>query len=173
MVSSMKPLLLFATDMEAAAVRSLCGDVQTAVCGVGAVEAAVGMMEILERERPTSVVLCGIAGAYDCSLKVGDVVCVAVEQTTSLPTLYRKEYRATLSIPLPEVVSNTVLAVGAEPCGAKVENMEGAAVFAVCHHFGVPCGEIRAVSNYVSDLREQWDIPTALNNLARIIKKIY
>jgi uridine phosphorylase len=104
---------------------------------------------------------------------VGDVVCVAVEHTTSLPTLYRKEYRATLSIPLPEVVSNTVLAVGAEPCGAMVENMEGAAVFAVCHHFGVPCGEIRAVSNYVSDSREQWDIPTALNNLARIIKKIY
>ena len=98
MVSSMKPLLLFATDMEAAAVRSLCGDVQTAVCGVGAVEAAVGMMEILERERPTSVVLCGIAGAYDRSLKVGDVVCVAVEQTTSLPTIYRKEYRATPTI---------------------------------------------------------------------------
>ena len=173
MVSSMKPLLVFATDMEAAAVSSLCDDVQTAVCGVGAVEAAVGMMEILERYKPTSVVLCGIAGAYDHSLKVGDVVCVAVEQTTSLPAQYRKEYHATLSIPLPEVVSNTVLAVGAEPCGAKVENMEGAAIFALCLHYGVPCGEIRAISNYVSDSRELWDIPAALSNLARSIKMIY
>ncbi len=168
----MKPLLLFATDLEAAAVSSLCSGVQTAVCGVGAVDAAVGVIEILERYKPTAVVLCGIAGAYDKTLKVGDVVSVVTEQTATLPPVYINKYHATLSLPLPEVVSNTVMAVGAEPCGAKVENMEGAAVFTLCHHYGVPCAEIRAISNYVDDAREQWDIPTALASLAKTIQAI-
>ena len=56
--------------------------------------------------------------------------------------------------------------------GAEVENMEGAAVFAVCHRYGVPCAEIRAVSNYVDDPRELWDIPAALTALAEAIKNI-
>lgn len=169
----MKPLLVFATDMEATAVSALADGVQTAVCGVGAVEAAVGMVDIIERYSPEAVVLCGIAGAYERTIKVGDVVSVVTEQTATLPPVYVNRYSATISLPLKEVVSNTVMAVGAEPSGADVENMEGAAVFAVCHKYGVPCGEIRAVSNYVDSPRDQWDIPTALNALAQTIKMIF
>ena len=61
----MKPLLLFATDMEAAAVRSLCNDVQTAVCGVGAVD-GVYLVSVpavrrrfLCRERPCGALADG------------------------------------------------------------------------------------------------------------------
>lgn len=168
----MKPLLLFATDMEATAVSALVDSVQTAVCGVGAVEAAVGLIDIIERYKPEAVILCGIAGAYDRKLKIGDVVSVVTEQTATLPPIYINKYRATLPLPLKEVPSNTVMAVGAEPSGAEVENMEGAAVFALCHHYGVPCAEVRAVSNYVDDPREQWDIPAALTALAEAIKNI-
>lgn len=168
----MRPLIVFATDMEATAVSALADSVQTAVCGVGAVEAAVGMVDILERYKPEAVILCGIAGAYDRKLKIGDVVSVVTEQTATLPPIYINKYRATLPLPLKEVSSNTVMAVGAEPAGAEVENMEGAAVFALCHHYGVPCAEVRAVSNYVDDPREQWDIPAALTALAEAIKNI-
>ncbi len=168
----MKPLLVFATDMEATAVSALCEGVQTAVCGVGAVEAAVGMIDIIEQYKPQSVLLCGIAGAYSSSLKIGDVVSVVSEQTSTLPPVYINKYSATVSLPLKEVVSNTVMAVGAEASGAEIENMEGAAVFALCHRYGIHCAEIRAISNYVSDSREQWDIPTALKALAVAIKSI-
>ena len=49
---------------------------------------------------------------------------------------------------------------------AQVESMEGASVIYVCKWFGVPCIQIRAISNYVAprDIA-QWDIPLALDNL--------
>lgn len=49
---------------------------------------------------------------------------------------------------------------------AQAESMEGAAIIYVCKWFGVPCIQIRAISNYVAprDIA-QWDIPLALDNL--------
>ena len=169
----MKPLLIFATEGEAAQVRALRADLETAICGVGAVETALSVAKIIESQRPEAVILCGIAGAYDKTLKVGDVVSVVVENTASLPAIYRKSYSATLKLPLPEVVSNTVMAVGAEAAGAQVENMEGAALFALCEHYGVPFAQIRAISNYTDDCRSAWDIPTALNALTTTINRLF
>ena len=50
-----------------------------------------------------------------------------------------------------------------------VENMEGAALFALAEAEGVPCGEIRAISNYVGEERDEWDIPLALDRLTDTI----
>ena len=169
----MKPLLIFATEGEAAQIRALRADLDTAICGVGAVECALAMAKIIEERKPEAVVLCGIAGAYDKTLKVGDVVSVVTENTASLPVVYRKSYSATLKLPLPEVVSNTVMAVGAESAGAQVENMEGAAIFALCNYYGVKCAQIRAISNYTDDNRSAWDIPTALEALTAAINRLF
>ena len=167
-----KPLLIFATQGEAAPIRTARSDLDIRICGVGLVETAVSVAEIIAQQRPSQVVLCGIAGAYNKSLAIGEVVCVSEERTHSLPALYRKSYSATLALPLKAVVSNSVMSVGEAADGAEIENMEGAAVFALCHRYGIPCAEIRAISNYVSDSREQWDIPTALKALAVAIKSI-
>lgn len=49
---------------------------------------------------------------------------------------------------------------------ADIENMEGAAVFYVCHNLNIPCLQIRAISNYItSEGTTEWDIPLALINL--------
>lgn len=169
----MKPLLIFATEGEAVQIRALRADLDIAICGVGAVETALSVAKIIESKRPEAVVLCGIAGAYDKTLKVGDVVSVVTENTASLPAIYRKSYSATLELPLPEVASNTVMAVGAEAAGAEVENMEGAALFALCNHYGVKCAQIRAISNYTDDCRSAWDIPTALEALTATINRLF
>ena len=169
----MKTLLIFATEAEAAPIRALRADLETAICGVGAVECALAMAKIIEEHKPEAVVLCGIAGAYDKTLKVGDVVSVVAENTASLPAVYRKSYLATLKLPLPEVTSNTVMAVGAEAAGAQVENMEGAAIFALCNHYGIKCAQIRAISNYTDDVRSAWDIPTALEALTAAINRLF
>ena len=169
----MKPLLIFATEAEAAQIRALRADLETAICGVGAVECALAMAKIIEEHKPEAVVLCGIAGAYDKTLNVGDVVSVVAENTASLPAVYRKSYLATLKLPLPEVTSNTVMAVGAEAAGAQVENMEGAAIFALCNHYGIKCAQIRAISNYIDDVRSAWNIPTALEALTAAINKLF
>ncbi len=56
---------------------------------------------------------------------------------------------------------------------AQVETMEGAAVFYVCRWFGVPCLQIRAISNYVAPRDEAlWDIPLALDNLKNTLIEI-
>ena len=91
-----KPLLIFATEGEAAQIRALRADLDIAICGVGVVECALSMAKIMETLRPEAVILCGIAGAYDKGLKVGDVVSVVAENTASLPAIYRKTYAASL-----------------------------------------------------------------------------
>jgi futalosine hydrolase len=56
---------------------------------------------------------------------------------------------------------------------AKVVSMEGAAVFYVCRMFGVPCLQIRAISNMVVPRSQsKWDIPLALENLKNDLLKV-
>lgn len=53
---------------------------------------------------------------------------------------------------------------------AHVESMEGAAVFYVCNWLGVPCHQIRAISNFVEPRdSSKWNIPLALENLKNSI----
>ena len=53
---------------------------------------------------------------------------------------------------------------------AHVETMEGAAVFYVCSWLGIPCHQIRAISNFVEPRdSSKWNIPTALVNLKESI----
>jgi futalosine hydrolase len=57
-----------------------------------------------------------------------------------------------------------------EKFAAQVESMEGAAIFYVCNWIGIPCCQIRAISNYVEPRDSaHWDIPLALDNLKQTI----
>ncbi len=50
-----------------------------------------------------------------------------------------------------------------ENFNVDVESMEGAACFSICHAFGVPCYEIRAVSNFATTRdKSTWRISDAL-----------
>jgi futalosine hydrolase len=56
---------------------------------------------------------------------------------------------------------------------AQVESMEGAAVFYVCSWLGIPCWQIRAVSNFVEmNDPAHWNIPLALDNLKSSVLQI-
>jgi futalosine hydrolase len=49
---------------------------------------------------------------------------------------------------------------------ADIESMEGAAVFYVSINSGIPCCEIRSVSNYIEPYdKTSWNIPLSLENL--------
>lgn len=57
---------------------------------------------------------------------------------------------------------------------ADVESMEGAAFYYCCLMEGVPCSQIRAISNYVEPRnREAWDIPLAVKNLSLKLKDLF
>src|SRR5690606_8329037 len=47
-------------------------------------------------------------------------------------------------------------------------SMEGAAVFHAAQHFGTPCIQVRAISNYVERRNKaNWQLPLAIENLNR------
>lgn len=162
-------ILLFPTELEAARLRKLRPDLDIRICGIGAVETATEVARILRTERKP-MLLCGIAGAYDRNLKKGDVVTVMEERFAYLSTGYDRSYLASMVVEdLPMVRSNTVSRCSLPADGAEIENMEGAALFAMAQAEGVRCGEIRAISNYVGEERSEWDIPLALDNLTDTI----
>ena len=165
-------IFLFPTEMEAARLRELRPDLDIRICGIGAVETATEVARILRTKREP-LLLCGIAGAYDHTLQKGDVVCVGEERFAYLSTGYNRLYLASLVVDELSIVhSNTVSHCGMEANGAEIENMEGAALFAMTQAEGVPCGEIRAISNYVGEDRSEWDIDLALENLTYTILKL-
>lgn len=167
----MATILLFPTDIEAMPSKCRRPDLDIRICGVGIIEVALHLSEILANEQPEAIVLCGIAGSYTDALCIGDVVAVGCEHHAGLPTAYAAKYGATLRFDsLREVASNTVSQVGTEAEGSQIENMEGAMLFAMCQKCGIKCGEIRAISNYVGDDRSLWNIDLATENLALFIE---
>ncbi len=169
----MKPVLLFPTELEAAELRALRPDLDVRVCGVGMAQTARTVARLLTAERPEALVLCGIAGAYGSEVRLGEVVAVASERVAGLPEGFAEEHHSSWHFDmLRNVRSNTVCRCGAEADGAQVENMEGAAFFALCTDAGVPCAEVRAISNRVGARRKDWDIPAALHALTAFIDKM-
>lgn len=169
MENSKRIILLFPTEMEASKIKALRPDLDIRICGIGAVECATEVARILHAEH-RALLLCGIAGAYDKGLQKGDVVSVTEERFAYLSSGYDRSYLATMVVEgLPMVRSNTVSHCSQESRGAEIENMEGAALFALAQAEGVRCGEIRAISNYVGEERESWDIELALERLAETV----
>jgi nucleoside phosphorylase len=165
------------------------------ICGVGMAECAATTAHLLAGlhaagQQPRLVILAGIAGTCTDTLKTGDTVAVASETIADLgrrnadgsfTPLFQKNYRAG-AIPenLASVRSNTVNMaggvmgeknVGAAAESAEIENMEGAAFFAVCERFGVPAMEVRTISNRVGQPVDRESLDLAAQNLAAAVAK--
>ncbi len=166
------------------------GKADVYICGVGQCECAAAAARIFADHRPDAMILAGIAGAYHFSgMGLADVVAVRQENCADLGTL-----RSGGFLPLPfsfggtsaanyytdphalygrmhSVTSNTVAVAGTKYLNryftdADIENMEGAAFFAVCRALGIPFAELRAISNIVGAPPADWNIPDAASNLA-------
>ena len=144
----MRTVVLFPTVGEAEAFRRRCPDVAYRITGVGPAAAAAATARAVVDERPDLLLLAGIAGVYPASeVAVGEVVAVAEERVEGLPERYADAYRPTFAVPgLRTAVSNSVARSGAAPAGAEVENMEGAAFFAVAAALGVPADACEALA---------------------------
>lgn len=85
-------LYLFPTEAEAAPFRRLCPEARVVVVGVGMAEAAARSAHAVVQHSPRRVVLCGIAGACDESIGVGDLVEVVSDRVVGLPAAFSCEY---------------------------------------------------------------------------------
>ena len=170
----MRKVYLFPTECEAAPFRALVPDAEIVISGVGMAMTAATVARIAaEHEyRDMLLVLAGIAGAYG-DIAVGSVVEVVSECCVELPERFREHHRATFCTELlPTATSNTVHSASALAEGAEVENMEGAALYAVAESLRLSATEIRAISNRVGDHRSLWRIDEATQALACELLKI-
>lgn len=139
------------------------------VTGVGMAAVAAATVKAAKAKKPHLMILAGIAGAYDRELYKGEVVEVVKEQISQLPEHYRESYELEPLTKLRSVTSNSVNRCGEESNRAQIEQMEGAAFFAVCEALEIEAAEIRAISNYVGEPREEWQVEEALKNLTQIL----
>lgn len=227
----MKRIFIFPTIEEAKAFILTEPRDPVFVGGVGMAEIAAATLRAVKAKKPQLVVLAGIAGACDRTLRHGEVVEVVCERIAGIPERYAREYETSgpdLGLPLAAGVTVNRSGDGAAATGGpksaaegtghaagdagfaephpgftaddraghaadgtqrqtpegnpentsegylpEVENMEGAAFFAVCDALGVACCQIRAVSNYVGEPFGQWAVEEAVGNLTEKLNQIF
>lgn len=227
----MKRIFIFPTIEEAKAFILTEPRDPVFVGGVGMAEIAAATLRAVKAKKPQLVVLAGIAGACDRTLRRGEVVEVVCERIAGIPERYAREYETSgpdLGLPLAAGVTVNRSGDGAAATGGpksaaegtghaagdagfaephpgftagggaehaaegtqrqtpegnpentsegylpEVENMEGAAFFAVCDALGVACCQIRAVSNYVGEPFGQWAVEEAVGNLTEKLNQIF
>ena len=155
-----RTLFLFPTEAEAAPFRALRPDAAVAIIGVGIAEAAAGTAAQMVVTDPTRVVLCGIAGACDDRLSVGQVVEVVSDRVEGLPDAYTFEYENDPVTGLEQVRTLTV-----NRSGDAMRNQTNFDYEDFCH--------IRAVSNRVGEPFEQWRVGEAVAALAAVASQLF
>ena len=177
-----RSIYLFATELEATPFRNLRADAECFVVGVGMAAAAAATARLIAQLHPRRIVLCGIAGACDERVDVGQVVEVLRDRVEGLPDAYVEEYECDRLTGLDSVhtltvshsgdaMRNEALVAGDVPV---VEQMEGASVAAVVIALGVEdyC-HIRAISNRGGEPFEQWHIGEAVAALGAVAAQLF
>jgi hypothetical protein len=145
-MSHQRVLILTAMQMEADAIKAAKIDrpYQLQVVGPGAKR----MPADLDRDRPSGIILAGIGGGLDPSLRCGDVV---IDETSDLKTValpYRRGgiYTADRIIATPQQKREVL-----EKTGAIVVDMETAIVRERAKQLGVPFLGVRVVGDGAGD----------------------
>jgi len=169
-------------------------EVEFLITGVGMVTTAFALGKHLATNQYDLVINLGIAGSFDRNIALGEVVEVTEDHLSELgaeddeafltietlgfgESVYKTDTRISTyaELKLKQVTAITVNTVHGHDQSIKkltgriqpqLESMEGAAFFYACKQAGVPCLQIRAVSNYVEKRnRDAWQIGIAIKNL--------
>ncbi len=178
-------------------------DVKILISGAGMVATAYALGRELALNRYDLVVNAGIAGSFDRSISLGEVVNITedhfaelgaedgeqfipfealgiggssgivFEPPAALPRIFndlKKGKGITVNTVHGNELSIYKIAQRLQPV---TESMEGAAAGFACLQAGVPCIQVRAISNYVEKRnREAWDIPLAIKNLNTFVSQL-
>lgn len=190
----MKILLVAATQPEIQPLLNFFGDEKpfdVLITGVGMVATAFALGNQFSQKKYDLAINLGIAGSFDRSLVLGEVVEVEADTLSELGAENDSEFLPIetlgfgestfqpidpmLFLPVKKVRAITVNTVHGEENSIQnitkrlqpqLESMEGAAFFYACKNSMVPSVQIRSVSNYVEKRnRENWKIGLAVKNL--------
>jgi futalosine hydrolase len=168
--------------------------VDVLVTGIGMTATAFYLGNVLHKGYDLALNL-GLAGSFNRNLELGEIVNVMEDHFAELGaedgddflTLEQMKLEGSAVIKNDSVIENKVLARIPQVTGITVnkvhgneqsikkafdrfhpytESMEGAAFLFACKEAGVPCAQIRGISNYVERRnREAWNIPLAVKKL--------
>jgi nucleoside phosphorylase len=182
--------ILFPSAAEAQFFRAPKG-IEVHICGIGMAECATETAHAIATQHPDLLILAGIAGTYSDEFAMGETVVVESEiiadlgrvdnandrENSRFVPLFQKKYN--VPGPFPEgfrrVRSNSVNAAGNPMTphdSADIENMEGAAFFAVCQRFNVAALEVRTISNRVGEPVTAEKLELSAKSLANALEKI-
>ena len=159
-----------------AAVREELGDLDGVAVGIGPVVAAATAAAVLERQRPTSVVLIGTCGSYQGGHEIGTAVVaerfglafgVAAmglgyvprppNPIAADPTLLERLVGPRVSVLTCGAVTTDTTLADRLADGWDIEHMEAFGVATACHAAGVPFAAVLGVSNVVGpDAHMEW-----------------
>lgn len=191
----MKILLSAATEGEISRLRGINPAHHTLdylITGIGMVATTYSLTRYFSHVKPDLAINCGIAGTFNNTIALGEVVRVqkdifselGAEDDAQFLNLQQlglsgqdtyQESSGILTPGLRNVNGITVNTVHGniqsiekitKHLNPDVESMEGAAFFHVCQHENIASLQIRAISNYIEKRdRNAWNIPLALENL--------
>jgi len=167
-------------------------EISTLITGAGMVPTAFALGQHLAINQYDLAINLGIAGSFDRDIALGEVVEITQDTFAELGAednevfitidelgFGKSGFSSTYPLPakfnLKKTAAITVNTVHGNEASikklsnrvnAQIESMEGAAFFYACAAAGVPCMQIRAVSNYVEKRnRGAWQIGLAIKNL--------
>ena len=173
-------LVVAATERELVSVRG----VETFVCGIGPVDAAIATAQRLAENDVTRVLHIGIAGARTLeplTLVLGSeaVYCDLIDAESTFPRVERvtpdlgllAAARAALPEARVEPIATSARLGGGTAC--DVEAMEGFGVLRAAALAGVPAVELRAISNTVGEPdRSKWRFDDAFALLGDAVARL-
>ena len=124
----MKRIFIFPTIEEAKAFILTEPRDPVFVGGVGMAEIAAATLRAVKAKKPQLVVLAGITGACDRTLRRGEVVEVVTERIAGIPERYAREYETSgpdLGLPLAAGVTVSRSGDGAAATGGAGNAAEG------------------------------------------------
>jgi len=175
-------------------------DISTLITGVGMVATAYSLGRHLATNEYDLIINLGIAGSFDRNIALGEVVEIAEDRFSELGAeddeafltidqlgfgegAFKSSYNLPDSFGLKKVSAITVNTVHGSEANIQrltrriqpqLESMEGAAFFYACKQAGVPCLQIRAVSNYVEKRnRDTWQMGLAIKNLNTFVAELF
>jgi futalosine hydrolase len=176
------------------------------ITGIGTPSTMFSTMKSIAKVKPDLIIHAGIAGTFNQTIGIGEVVLVESEQWSDLgiednnhffdlfdmkfsnPDVLpyiNGEIKSTIPLlsslnhckKVKAVTSNTAhgnrqsIQRIIDKYNPAIESMEGAAIAYICVIEGIPCIQLRSISNIVEPRnRESWNIPLAIEHLNSVLQ---
>jgi futalosine hydrolase len=197
----MNKLVIAATQMEIQPLMSAHFEADYLITGVGSPATVYNLLKKITTKKYDVVLQVGVAGSFDESLKLGEVVLVNADCFADLGAFENKQFYSLFDLNLNKEngwlinqhqfntslkfvkgISVNSLTDESEKITlfkvkyqADIESMEGAALHFVCLQEKIPFLQIRGISNFVGERdKSKWQLKSAIessNNAALQILK--